>query len=240
MTMPDTAPAFRSAETRDWPRYFRNVANKPPRETLIEAVERFEQEAAAAGAGNDEIAGDGGTGLAIDLGCGEGRDTAELLRRGWRVLAIDGHELAIELVRHRPDIRSLFADNPKRAAALDARVVQMESIDELPTCQLLNASFSLPFCPPDRFDRLWSVIVESIVPGGRFSGQLFGDRDEWAKLPDRSHQSRSKVLDLLSPFEIESLREEERDGETTEGIVKHWHVFHIVARKHSTTDAAGR
>ncbi|MEJ1932020.1 class I SAM-dependent methyltransferase [Nostoc sp. NIES-2111] len=33
--------------------------------------------------------------FAVDLGCGDGRDTVELLRRGWRVLGIDGAQEAI-------------------------------------------------------------------------------------------------------------------------------------------------
>jgi len=221
LARPDPGPAHTSAATRDWPGYFRNVANKPPRETLIEALDRFDQ------AGKRQQAAPP---LAIDLGCGEGRDTAELLRRNWRVLAIDGHELAIKLVTQRPDIRELFAEHPDRAHHLEARQILLEDIERLPHCDLLNTSFTLPFCNPEHFDKLWATITAAIKPGGRFAGQLFGDRDDWAKLPDRSHQSRSRVLELLEPFQIETFREEERDGETTDGVSKHWHVFHIVAR----------
>src|SRR5690606_3661669 len=80
---PPPAPkkAEHYAEKRDWPGYFEVVLGKPARETLVDALARFERDGAAPG-------------FAIDLGCGEGRDSAELLRRGWRVLAIDGHESA--------------------------------------------------------------------------------------------------------------------------------------------------
>lgn len=101
----------------------------------------------------------------------------------------------------------------------------------LPRCDLLNASFSLPFCEPASFDGLWDRIVEAIEPGGRFSGQLFGDRDSWASIPDRSHHTREQVEQLLAPFEVELLKEEEREGQDCSGISKHWHVFHIIARK---------
>jgi hypothetical protein len=36
---------------------------------------------------------------------------------------------------------------------------------------------------------------------------------------------------LLQPFEIEMLEEEDHPGKTAIGEEKHWHIFHIVARK---------
>ena len=41
-------------------------------------------------------------GVAIDLGCGEGRDTVEILRQNWAVLAIDQNPDAIASLRNRP------------------------------------------------------------------------------------------------------------------------------------------
>lgn len=206
--MEDPASAFACAHTRDWPGYFKAVAGKEPRETMVKALGLFDQ-----------------PGLAIDLGCGEGRDTVELLARGWRVLAIDGHEMAADLTRHHPRL-------PKDATdRLEVRLAEMESV-ALPPCELLNASFSLPFCRPDRFDELWDRIYASIRPGGVFAGQLFGDRDTWATLPDRSHQSRKKMGDMFrGRYKLEHFEEVERDGQDARGNAKHWHVFHVVARR---------
>lgn len=201
------------AETRDWPGYFEVVLGKPPRETLIEALRRFEE--------------DGGEpGFAIDLGCGEGRDSAELLRRGWRVLAIDGHDSAFEFLKRRTD----FPRAAKDPGRFETVVARMEDA-ELPSCDLLNASFSLPFVDPARFDEVWARIAQSVKPGGRFAGQLFGERDTWASLPDRAHQTRARVDELLAAFDVEHFQEEERDGGDCMNTPKHWHVFHIVARK---------
>ena len=50
-----------------------------------------------------------------------------------------------------------------------------------PACELVNASFALPFCPPAEFPGLWRRIVDSILPGGRFAGQFFGPNDDWAR-----------------------------------------------------------
>jgi tellurite methyltransferase len=206
----DLKPAFVYATTRDWAGYFKAIDGREPRQTLVDALERFEHEPSA------------GARFAVDLGCGEGRDSAALLRAGWKVHAIDGHPDGISRLVSRNDL-----GNPTR---LTMQLAPFESV-ELPSCDLLNASFSLPFCNPEQFESLWEKIVGAIRPGGRFSGQLFGDRDSWASIPDRSHHTRDQVDQLLMPFRVELLKEEERKGEDCDGTKKDWHVFHVVARK---------
>jgi membrane dipeptidase len=185
-----------------WRRYFDHAGDEP-RETLLVAMSRFET-----------------PGLAVDLGCGTGRDTAALLRAGWKVLAIDGDQEAIDrlLARVEPEDGRLVTQVARFGAA------------SWPACDLLNASFSLPFCPADRFDGVWRQIVDSLRPGGRFAGQLFGDRDAWAG-SGITVQTRAEVGELLRPFEIERLDEIDEEGSTVTGKRKHWHLFHVVARK---------
>jgi hypothetical protein len=43
--------------------------------------------------------------------------------------------------------------------------------------------------------------------------------------------SREEALALLDGFEVEMFEEEEADSTTPRGTPKHWHIFHIVARK---------
>ena len=141
-------------------------------------------------------------GLAIDLAAGEGRDTLELLNHGWRVIATDSHPEAFShlwprvSVAARPRLMTLEADFASTT---------------FPSCDLINASFALPFCQPEQFPALWDRIVAAIRPGGRFAGQFFGTHDSWASLPGRTHHSRNDVLALLEGFTIEMLQEEERD-----------------------------
>jgi membrane dipeptidase len=187
---------------RPWSRYLR-LAGFDARPTLIDAAERFPE-----------------PGLAVDLGAGTGRDTLELLRRGWEVIAIDGQQEAIDR------IVELAGPDAER---LDARLGRFEEA-AWPTCDLVNASFSLPFTPPAEFPALWQRIVDSIRPGGRFSGQLFGDRDEWART-GLVVRTRADVLELLRPFEVERFEEFEQEGQTVCGKSKQWHLFHVVARK---------
>jgi tellurite methyltransferase len=207
MNHPTTSKPF----DRDWVAYYEAVAGRPPRDTLLTALTNFESTASP-----DRFR------FAIDLGCGDGRDTVELLRRGWQVLAIDGEEEAIARLRGRPDI------NPAR---LQTQTQRFETLTLPSDLDLINASFCLPFCPPDEFPRLWQTIVQSLQVGGRFCGQLFGDRDSWATYSNMTHFTGEQLQTLLQPFEIEWLQEEDHPGTTAIGEDKHWHIFHIVARK---------
>jgi membrane dipeptidase len=187
---------------KPWSRYYRR-AGFDARPTLLAAAERFAE-----------------PGLAVDLGAGTGRDTLELLRRGWRVVAIDAEREAVDKI-----VQLAGPD----ASRLEAVVGRYESTG-WPACDLLNASYAIPFCPPEQFPAVWARIVDSIAPGGRFSGQFFGPNDDWARTGLLIH-SRAELEQLLEPFEIESLIEEDADGTTTVGVTKHWHLFHVVARK---------
>jgi tellurite methyltransferase len=200
---------------RDWGAYYNAVVGRPPRETLLAALERFDDESSGANSR-----------FAVDLGCGEGRDTVELLRRGWHVLAIDGQAEAIARLRVRPDI-----DPVRLEKQFASQIVRFEDMILPAFVDLVNASFSLPFCPPGRFPISWQKIVASLKLGGRFCGQLIGERDSWAAYTSTNHHSRKEVEELLQPFTIEMLEEEEHLGKTAIGEEKYWHIFHIVACK---------
>lgn len=189
-----------------WSNYWSAVAGRPPRPTLLFALERF-------GAFK---------GLAVDLGCGEGRDTIELLRRGWRVIAIDAEAEAIRRLGERPDLPPY--------ASVETIASRFEDAT-WPKAELVNGSFSLPFCPPERFDEFWARLRASLLPGGRFAGHLFGERDEWAANPGLTIHTRADVERRLAGLQVERFEEEDADGKTAVGKAKHWHIFHIVARQ---------
>jgi hypothetical protein len=185
------------------------VLGKGARETLIAAMALFARE-------------DVHDGLGVDIAAGEGRDSLELLERGWRVVATDSHPEAFAL---------LWPRVPEEARSrLTTVEVDFETM-QVPDCDLVNASFALPFCNPAHFPALWSRIVAAIRPGGRFAGQFFGDRDTWASLPGRTHHSHEEVRNLLSRFDIELWNEEEKDDPPDLRSPKHWQIFHVVARK---------
>ncbi|MGG6296388.1 class I SAM-dependent methyltransferase [Leptolyngbya sp. AN02str] len=192
-----------------WIDYYRAIEGRPPRETLLKALTNCDAEPAASR-------------FAVDLGCGDGRDTVELLHRGWRVLAIDGEAAAIARLCQRPDI------SPQQ---LETRVERFEDLTLPEQVDLINASFCLQFCSPADFPAFWQKLVTAIRVGGRLCGQLIGDCDSWAAYAHMSHHTREQVMELLAPFELEWFEEEEHPGKTALGVEKHWHLFHLVARK---------
>jgi tellurite methyltransferase len=185
--------------------YYDATAARPPRKTLLAALDRF-----------------AAPGLAVDLGCGDGRDAIELLRRGWQVVAIDAEADAIARLKARPDLPA--------GAKLETLVARFETA-RWPACNLVNASFALPLCPPEQFSALWDRVVASLLPDGRFAGQLYGERDSWAGNPGITHLSRAAAEGMLAGLETELFEEEEADAITPRGKPKHGHIFHIVARR---------
>ena len=126
------------AETLEerWIRFYKASEGTPAWPALLSALDRFEADA-------PDVTGR----FAIDLGCGAGRDTLEMLRRGWRILAIDKQPEAIE------QVASVVP--PELLDRLEGRVAAFEDITTLPQADLINAAFALPFCHPDHFDTLW-------------------------------------------------------------------------------------
>jgi len=203
-----------------WASYYEKTGTRPPRDTLLFALDAFDAELSP-----------GDRRFAVDLGCGNGRDTIELLRRGWHVLAVDAEQAAIDGLLARDDL--------PEGAEIETVTARFETAD-LPDCDLINASFSLPLVAPADFPDLWDGMVGALRSGGRISCQLYGDRDSWVGNPTITFFSRAAIDALLGPLDVEYLREEEDDSTTPRGTPKHWHIFHIVARKpRSLTPPAG-
>jgi SAM-dependent methyltransferase len=195
-------------ERGDWVGYYDEQGEREPRDVLLQVLERFDQEDRR--------------GVAVDLGCGQGWETSELLRRGWDVVAIDGQEEGIRRLRRRiPD---------DEAARLETVVSAMEDVI-VPSADLVYASYSLPYCRRSVFPRLWDDIRAAIRPGGRFAGELFGDRDTWAATePEMNFFTIDDARALFDGMELEFFTEEEMEDEGWDEM-KHWHVYHAIARR---------
>lgn len=191
-----------------WAAYYEKLRERPPRRTLLAALDRF---------GTPP-----GEALAVDLGCGDGRDVIEMLRRGWRVVAVDAEPEALRQLQARP---------LPAGSDVTPIVARFEDVPLPIGLSLVNSSFAMPLCQPLAFQQVWERIREALPPGGRFSGQWYGPRDSWNDRDGMTFVSRDDALGLLAGLELEMFEEEEADGVTPRGNAKHWHIFHIVARK---------
>ncbi len=196
------------SQGQGWAAYYEQLRDRPPRRTLLAALD-------ACGEPQDDA-------LAIDLDCGDGRDIIEILRRGWRVVAVDAEPEAL---------RQLAARNLPNSERITPIVARLEEVPLPIGVQLVNSSFAMPLCEPAQFHDLWARIRDALPVGGRFSGQWYGTRDSWSDRPGMTFLTRDEALGLLDGFDLEMFEEEEADSVTPRGNPKHWHIFHIVARK---------
>ncbi len=202
--IPNTSPL--SAE---WDEYYNGtIGITEPRQTLKVCESLFET-----------------PGLAVDLGAGTGRDTLYLLRKGWRVIALDYELLALEIITNRAHNEGLCQFEVQLNTFKD--MVLPENVD------LINASFSLPFCDPQDFPECWKNIIDHLAIGGRFSGQFFGDQDEWvSNSPEMTFLTEEQIKNLFKDnFEIEYIEVQKGLIPTSQSPNKNWHLVHIVAKK---------
>lgn len=190
----------------DWNAYHRSATSLTPRKLLIQTL---------------NYCSDFHGSKALDLGCGNGRDTTALLDAGFHVTAIDSCT----------DALTVMEEQHRDAITAGELSVHEESFDshtfEAKHYHLINAAYSLPFS--SNLVRLWYSLTNSLVIEGMFCGQFFGERDSWCKRNDVTTLNISQLDHLLGPFSVLRFAEDEYDGSTATGIEKHWHIFHVIA-----------
>ena len=193
-------------ENTNWPEFIRRTLDMQPRWMLKKALELF----------------GGFSGYAVELGCGSGIDTIKLVESGWNVFAVDSiADGFINILSKLPE--SLHGN-------VECVEASFESLT-IPEADLVYSVFSVPFCRPESFDEFWGEIVEAIRPGGRFAGNLFGVKDEWAYMTDATFITKERFDELFEGFEIEHFREQYSEGPSVLTPTKLWHLFDVVARK---------
>ena len=106
-------------ENFNWDDYYKKIQGRAPRQLLLDALEKFPADAAF---------------QAIDLGSGDGTETAVLLSRGWHVLAVDGESAGI---------KRLMEKVPQEGQAhLQTQVAKFEEVILSPA-DLIHASYSI-------------------------------------------------------------------------------------------------
>src|SRR5439155_9811511 len=97
---------------------------------------------------------------------------------------------------------------------------------------LVNAEFSLPFMNRGDFAPTFTALLRSVRQGGIFCGQLFGPNDSWnVENSGMTFHTRAEAGEFFRDFELAHFEEEDHPGTTKLGEPKHWHIFHIIAKK---------
>ncbi len=192
-----------------WSEYYQKVANHPHRK-MTEAAAKLAADLPA---------------VAIDCGCGAGRDTAFLLSKGFKVHAFDKELEAIEFCKERFKSRSNF--HASHACFSDFHY---------PSASLVMAHASLFFCPRHEFEAVWAKLVSSLPSSGVLCIDLMGNKDSWVESPNHKVTSftHSQVQELLSDFEVVKFNERDEAGKTAIGTSKHWHVYSVLGVKRGT------
>lgn len=188
----------------DWKKYFEQTKNKPPRSLLVEALPYVKNRKRA-----------------LDLGSGALNDSIYLLKEGFEeVTAVDKEQVASEIAKILPEDKFKY------------HIINIEDCNfSLEYYDLINAQYSLPFVNPESFERVIKDIIGSLNLDGIFTGQFFGERDEWNGDPSMTFVTRQQAESLFSGIEIIKFEEEEKDSPTAMGDMKHWHIFHFIVRK---------
>jgi tellurite methyltransferase len=187
-----------------WPEFYKVTKDRPPWPIVEQAVEILAVK-----------------GRALDLGCGAGRDTRWLLSQGWDVTAVDQEPAAIALLA---DVAS------EKLRAVQSSISDFDFTPE--SYDLISAQFSLPFLPRAAFFDAFERLKDAIKPGGLFVGQFFGVHDSWNNTErDMTFLTHKEVEQVLAGLTVLELKEDDHDGTTALGDTKHWHVYHIMARR---------
>lgn len=199
------SPIVEIPEDDSWKSYVAQTKSAKPRPLLIEAVQIVKEK-------NE----------ALDLGAGALNEVKYLLDAGFQhITAVDSQPVAQEIYEQLPKNRVLYEIN-----TFDKFSFEENKYD------LINAQYSLPFNPRKTFVEVWTRVVNSLKSEGVFVGQLFGNRDEWNKEGSKlTFHTKEEAEQLMNGLKIVKFEEEDKEGKTAAGPVKHWHVFHFIAKK---------
>lgn len=195
--------------TVDWLNYFNNPKLLPPRSHLIEAHQflgHFAKER-----------------IAVDCGCGTGRDTLFLLEQGYQVYAFD------------IDLSSLqvLSEHPLTAATPKLEIQHCSFADyHFPRAHLINASACLFLSARDDLPHLWHAIEQSLYSGGIFCGHFLGqeEQDQDNSLPVIT-LPRSELEQMFANYYIVSWKEKREYSAQLTGEKRSWLVHTVIAMK---------
>lgn len=188
-----------------WDEFYEITKVKPPSPLLVRAMEFVTNKDHA-----------------LDLGAGALKDTKFLLFEGFKkITAVDQEPAVAEIAKKLEQNKIEFI----QSSFEDFKFPDNEY-------DLVNAQFALPFTRPESFNRVFHDLKQSLKPGGIFTGQFFGNNDKWkGNRPELTFHTIEEAKALLEDMEIIEFKEFEEDSHLANGTPKHWHVFHVIAKK---------
>ena len=155
---------------------------------------------------------------ALELGAGVGTGVRFLLDRGLSVTAVDISAEAIQILSERCPQATIMESRIEDCA------FPAESFD------YVIAGFCLFFLERDSCAQALSQIKTWLKPGGLFIGQFLGEKDDWVPMGYLAH-TEAEISTAFLGFERVHWEEVDRDGFVSQGLAKHWHIFHVGLRK---------
>ena len=162
---------------------------------------------------------------ALDLGCGALRDSKFLFNCGFVVDAIDKDPLIQEYT-------DFFKDCPKGSFNLIAEDYNTYDLGN-EKYLIINAQNTISFNTKSQVNKLVEKVYNALLPGGCFSGNLFGQDDSWVEVEDKnmSFYSRKEAMKLLKKFKIKEVWETDEDGFAAAGIKRHFNIIYFYSQK---------
>lgn len=191
----------------DWLDYYEDKKLSKVRETTLQGVSEFKKSIFE----EKNI-------VAIDLGCGDGTDINALLMVADKVVAIDSSLSSKKVVEE------------KFNKGVEFNLDSFEEVD-LPSCHIVNASYSLPFCNRKAFLNLWEKIESSLVKDGIFCGHFFGVNSINLNNNILTLLEEEVILDLFKKFKIVEIKEEMKPYFHRNKYVGERHIYSVIARK---------
>ena len=189
-------------QSKYWNKYYANTKNSP-RKLLVKSLKYPHK--------NNH---------ALDLGAGNLRDTAYLLKKKFK---------NIDAVDKQKKMR-VFAKKFDESR-ITVFIMPFEKFEFQKKYDIINAQYALPFMKKSDFIKTFSKIKKSLNKSGIITGQFFGVHDTWKNNKNMTFVNIKQARRLLQDLKILYFFEEEKDGSTALGQNKHWHVFHFIAKK---------
>lgn len=109
-------------------------------------------------------------GVAVHLGCGTSSSTVDLLKKGWKVIAVDNCNGVLEILKN---LANKVNENWIKEKQLTFICEKMESFEFPKDTRLVLATNAFSYCNPKKLKEVWDKAYNALEKGGRIVGNFF-------------------------------------------------------------------